>query len=176
MGQVIELWKDIEGFEEFYQVSNSGKIKSLSRYVQNGSGGSFYTSEKIINPYVNKNGYSIITLSKNNKDSKRYVHRLVGIAFIQNPDNKPCINHKDGDKTNNNDWNLEWTTYAENNLHAYRNLPHSNAKKVINTITGEEFATVSEAFEKNEINYSKGHFADMLSGRKTNFTTFKYMI
>lgn len=70
---------------------------------------------------TNRDGYKVVGLWKNNKSTAKAVHRLVALAFIQNPHNKPCVNHIDGDKANNHVNNLEWVTYSENTLHSFRN-------------------------------------------------------
>lgn len=101
-----EIWKDIEGYESLYQISNKGNIRSFKN-----------KKIKTLNPSIMKCGYFRIALSDDRK--KFLVHRLVAIAFIPNLENKPCVNHIDGDKTNNNDWNLEWNTHSENTQHAY---------------------------------------------------------
>ena len=102
-----EIWKDIDGFEE-YQVSNTGKIKSLK-----------WGKEKIKKPSVDKDGYFRICLSKAGKQKLFLVSRLIAIAFLPNPDNKPEINHKDGKKQNNHVNNLEWATRSENVKHSF---------------------------------------------------------
>lgn len=113
------IWKDVSGFEGIYQVSNDGQIKSISRNIFNGK--AFYISkERILLQRYNKKGYKVVDLSKNNKHSYHLVHRLVAKAFIPNIKNNPQINHKDGDKTNNNFLNLEWCTNSENQKHAYK--------------------------------------------------------
>lgn len=106
----MEMWRDIEGFEGLYQVSNFGKIKSLPKSNSPGI--------NILNPKPNKYGYLKVHLYKEGKRYKKQVHRLVGAAFISNPDNKPCINHIDSTRTNNNAENLEWVTYKENYDHS----------------------------------------------------------
>jgi len=69
--------------------------------------------------YINRDGYQVLDIYENNKATRYTVHRIVAIAFIPNPENKPCVNHIDGDKTNNKVTNLEWATYSENNKHAF---------------------------------------------------------
>lgn len=101
-------------------------------------------------------------IKKKTKDSTVYVHRLLGFAFIPNPDNKPLINHKDCDKLNNNLENLEWVTHSENMRHAYRagvlNLNkgknHHEAVMLKCVETGEIFYTIRAAAEKAWINYN----------------------
>ena len=90
---------------------------------------------KVFKKYITPNGYEQITVGKGYKRKKYLVHRLVAQAFIDNPENKPCVNHKDGNKLNNNVNNLEWCTYSENELHSHRILgkktTYSNIKKMV---------------------------------------------
>lgn len=118
-----EIWKDIEGYEGLYQVSNLGRVKSMERYVINHSGVSYLIHEKIRKATEKKDknkkqGYMHIALYKNNKGKNYYVHRLVAEAFIENPENKKTVNHINGNKHDNRVENLEWLTYSENNVHA----------------------------------------------------------
>lgn len=113
-----EVWNDIKGFEGYYQVSNLGRVRSLDRYVKHSSGGKQLVKGKVLIQYERgKTGYMCVRLSKNNEITNYNVHRLVAEAFIPNPLNLPCVNHKDEDKTNNHVDNLEWCTYQYNNTY-----------------------------------------------------------
>ena len=114
-----EIWKDIKGYEGLYQISSLGRVKSLSRKISNEKR-TYLSKEKILKIHLRKDGYCRIGLTKNKKQQQFLVHRLVSHAFIPNPENKPCINHKDGDKENNYVNNLEWCTSSENNKHAFK--------------------------------------------------------
>lgn len=117
-----EIWKDIKGYEGFYQVSNMGRVKGIEREVYSGHNYSVLRieKEKIYKGYKVKNGYIYQTLLKNGKRKTFKLHRLVAETFIPNPDNKPQVNHIDGDKENNKVSNLEWVTRKENLNHAYK--------------------------------------------------------
>lgn len=123
----MEIFKDIEGYKGVYQVSNLGNVKSLSRMCTKTQP----VNEKILKGGVTARGYKYVNLTKNLKYKSKTVHRLVGIAFILNPENKPCINHKDFNKLNNHIDNLEWCTYKENTRHMIENgrMDCSNAPK-----------------------------------------------
>ena len=109
-----EIWKDIKDYEGLYQISNLGRVKSLYRLVKC-RGGSRSVPERILHQYhLTKIGYKTVTLSKQHCLTTVLVHRLVAEAFIPNPNNLPCINHKDADVSNNNVNNLEWCTYEYN--------------------------------------------------------------
>jgi len=105
----MEIWKDIPGYEGLYQVSNHGRVKSF-----HGGG------ESMIRQRTNLRGYVYVFLHANGNRKNSRVHRLVGEAFLDNPENKPEINHKDGVKNNNHADNLEWVTRSENQKHAYK--------------------------------------------------------
>ncbi len=107
-----ELWKDIEGYEGLYQISNMGRVKSLARPCK-GFGFKF-TVDRILSQKCNSNGYKEILLSKEGKHKTVSVHRLVAIAFLPNPDKLPMVNHKDENKSNNCIDNLEWCTAKYN--------------------------------------------------------------
>lgn len=114
-----EIWKDIIEYEGLYQVSNKGRVKSLSRIIE-GRWGNTLLKEKLLNPTYYK-GYAKVGLTKSGKLKHNALHRLIAIAFIPNPNNKPCINHIDCNPSNNSIENLEWVTYQENILHAEQN-------------------------------------------------------
>jgi hypothetical protein len=111
-----EIWKDINGFEGYYQISNLGRIKSLPRIMSNGHT-NYLSKEKILKP-IAVGDYLGVQLISNKSKRKFYIHRLVANAFIDNPMNKKVVNHLDGDKFNNIVLNLEWCTHRENNIHA----------------------------------------------------------
>lgn len=115
-----EIYRDIQGYEGHYQISNLGNIKSLKRLIKRcNSNKSYFIKERILKQSIS-NGYYAITLNKNNKQKRFCIHRLVALAFLENPKNKEEVNHKDGNKLNNCVDNLEWCTKSENTLHAYK--------------------------------------------------------
>ena len=127
----IEIWKDIKGYEGLYQVSNFGNVKSLERYKKNHSKLQ-KVNEKILKATINKtNGYVYVMLMKNASEKNTRVHKLVAEAFLPNEDNKPQINHIDGNKANNKVDNLEWCTCSENVTHAYKNRLANNDNQKI---------------------------------------------
>ena len=114
-----EIWKDIEGYKGFYRISNLGRVKSLKRLVKRNDGTVQKVREHILRLHIKDNGYCQVELRKNSKGKHLLVHRLVAEAFLSNPQNKEQVNHKDGNKLNNNVNNLEWVTCSENAVHAF---------------------------------------------------------
>jgi len=118
---VEEIWKDISNYEGKYEVSNLGRVRSLS---YNGTG-----EIKFLKQSTNKRGYKRVGLCKNGKMKNCYVHRLVAITFIPNPNNHKEVNHKDENPANNNVNNLEWCTSEYNNNYGTRNKRAGESKK-----------------------------------------------
>ena len=140
-----EIWKDIEGYEGKYQVSNKGRVKSLS-YNKTGR-------EDIMKQRKSTNGYLMANLCKNGKHKHCLIHRLVASAFIHNPEGLPEVNHKDEDKTNNNVENLEWCDHLYNNNYGTKNerSAKSQGKPVICIETNIIYFSVHEAQRKTGI-------------------------
>ena len=103
-----EYWKPVVGYENLYEVSNLGRIRSFDRWVKSKNGSIRICRGRILKPYTNKDGYLCVVLSKNNKQKTFRVNRLVAQAFLDNPNNLPQVNHKDENKQNNNVENLEF--------------------------------------------------------------------
>ena len=110
-----EIWKDIKEYKGLYQVSNLGRVKSFPRK------GTHTTQERILKFGKTNKDYVIVILKKNNINKAFSIHRLVAQSFIPNLENKPQVNHIDGNKKNNNVNNLEWCTNLENRQHASKN-------------------------------------------------------
>ena len=114
-----EEWRAIKGYENLYEVSNLGRVRSLERYVKSKTG-TRIVKERILKPVNVGSGYLGVGLYKEGKVRIIYVHRLVAQAFIPNPNNLPEVNHKDENKTNNRVENLEWCTREYNMSHGTR--------------------------------------------------------
>lgn len=165
-----EVWKPVVGYEQFYHVSNLGRLKSLERTFICGRDYARKVTyhECIIKQYKNVHGYLIIGASKGDGKIKQCkVHRLVGEAFLDNPNNLPIINHKNSNKDDNRLENLEWTTSKGNRIHAIefgnvtfkRGKEHPQSKKVYQyNLKGDlicEYDTVSAAAKHT--GYSASH-------------------
>lgn len=128
-----EIWKPIPDYEQLYHGSNFGRVKSFWK-----------GKAKILKPFL-ANTYLQITLCKNNEKKKVQIHRLVARAFIDNPDMKPQVNHKDGNTLNNYVGNLEWATAAENQQHAYdTGLAKSGEEHYKAKLTNEQVVYIRE--------------------------------
>ena len=171
-----EIWKDIEGFEGLYQVSNLGRVKSL------GNGNSGNSKERILKARKDKYGYLLVHLYKDGKEKHFTVHRLVAKVFIPNPHNLPQVNHKDENKQNNFVWvnedgsvdfeksNLEWCDGKYNINYGSHNQrsAEKHCKPVIATVitTGEKECYPSTCEAGRKLHYGISHICDALNGRR----------
>lgn len=185
-----EEFRDIEGFEGHYQISNYGRVKSLKRKLKqyNGYGVCEHNyKERILAPATTKQGYLIIGITKKSKMYAFQVHRLVGKAFIPNPNNLPEINHKKGIKTDNRVCELEWCTRLYNQQEAERlglihspmriiGKGHPSNKKIIRT--DDEGKNIKEYYSitnaSKEIGVSVQHLSYCIIHNKTDKITHSY--
>ena len=177
------MWKDVIGFEDVYEISDSGIVRSKDRMCVDKLGRKRFRKGKILNPDIAPNGYYRVTLAKNGKKVQKYLHRMLAEQFILNPENLPQVNHKDGNKLNCSLDNLEWVSVKENVIHAYRhglinhvcgaNHPNygkfgKNSKKAvrvmaINVVTGESkiygaiIETKADGFLPSEVSRCAKH-------------------
>lgn len=138
---INEIWKPVKHYEDLYEISNYGRVRSL-------------TSGKYLTQHDNGRGYLSVNLWKNDKSKREYVHRLVALAFIPNPEGKPQVNHRDEDKQNNYYENLEWVTCKENNNYG------THIERVVNTCIQngvyEQFSARMKANNPNKGQFQRG--------------------
>jgi hypothetical protein len=147
----MEIWKDVVGYEGYYQVSSLGRVRSLDRVLDKPNiltGGPTTRKGKILRQHE-LFGYMYINLCVHDKRHSCRAHRLVAEAFIPNPENKPQTNHKNGNKRDNRVYNLEWATASENGLHSYANgfSRTVNRKRVVCVDTQDLFESSFRAAE-----------------------------
>jgi hypothetical protein len=185
---VPEIWKSVNEYEDRYEVSNLGKVRSL------------YRQKPILKPFVSKWGYEIVSLCKNGKVNKCSVHRIVASAFVPKQEGRDVVNHIDGNKQNNRAENLEWCTPKENSRHALdngllapciaaarvtaqnilSNYGRENRQPILaidqNTSKQTEFSSISEAAEI--LGFDAGNISRVLSGKYKQLKgyTFKKII
>lgn len=187
----MEIWKDIKDFEDLYQVSNMGRVKSLERVVEFmywDFKKTMHIPEKILKPQLNKNGYYVVHLSKGNKHTSKLVSRLVAEAFIPNIDNKPQIDHINTVRTDNRVENLRWCTQQENTDNPTSKEKHKKyysehigskhpcAKKYIQFTRDGELVKVwdSAVDVQNEIGIHQSHIGSCCTGNRQTAGGFRW--
>lgn len=180
---MIEVWKDIEGYNNYYQVSNYGRVRTL--YKKGGT---------ILKLHTNNGGYIYCRLRENGKRVQRLVHRLVAQAFIENPNNLLCINHKDECKINNFVWvnedgsidleksNLEWCTYQYNNTYGTRiekmvksKINGKRSKKILQlTLNGDLIKIYPSLSEAQRDGFARSNIAQCAKGNWAQAYGYKW--
>lgn len=175
-----EIWKDIIGYEDYYEISSHGRVRSKDRTIINIFGKAIKRKGVII--HASGKRYLKVMLYINNVSKNKDVHRLVGLHFVDGYFEGAVLNHKDGNKRNNYYKNFEWTTVENNNIHAKENnllrppksFEHGNSIDVLNLETGIFYGSLREASETLNINRST--LFDRIKGKskiKTSFVQLK---
>ena len=156
-------WRPVKNYEGLYEINQYGNVRSLCKRHYH----------KIMKDRIDRGGYVSVKVSKGDRCSTQYVHRLLAFAFIENPDNKRMVNHIDGNKLNNDLKNLEWCTASENMVHAYKlRLCSPKPRKVIDGCTGEIFNSAKSAAKILCVAYPT--MKNYLNGNRHNPTCLKY--
>lgn len=162
-----EIWRDIRGFEGFYQVSNLGRVKSLKRRGCN--------KERIRVFAPAGNGYLRMVLSANNYQRTISAHRAVAEAFIPNPSNLKTVNHKDFNKKNNCVENLEWVSHKDNILHSCNSGRHYHRPVQQLTLAGHLLKKWESAYKvETELGYFSTNISRCCRGKKKTYKNFKW--
>ena len=177
MESIAEIWKDIQGYEGLYQVSNLGRVKSLGRNVKRPLTkiGYVWQPERILKGRKDTKGYLRVVLYKDQISKGFKVHRLVAVAFIPNPENKPEVDHINRDVSDNNVKNLRWASHKENMNNsltiaflfsiAKAGKNHPRARAIRNIDTKEIFDTVQQASKKYGVHHSSILYAIKHNGK-----------
>ena len=140
------LWRAITGYEGYYEVSMTGRIRSLDRIVIDKRGGKRILRGHEMKLTRSAEGYLVVNLHKCGRSEVVGVHVIVATAFLPNPDNLPMVNHIDGVKEHNDVGNLEWATYSYNNFHALRkNLRRPRGNEIAQLLEDGEIIEVYDS-------------------------------
>ena len=151
---ITETWKPIPGFESFYEASTLGNIRA-------------FRTKQILKTYTINSGYKCLKLCVNKNRSSHLVHRLIAITFLDNPDNKLTVNHKDGNKDNNYLSNLEWNSISENIKHAYDTNLHS--KELCKSYIGKKHAKSITNYHNVSYDKSRDKFIAKVTHNTKNY-------
>lgn len=152
--RVIEMWKDIIGYEGMYQISNYGRVKSLPRFYNQWRGGKTPIKGKILKHWAINCGYLNVRLANDGNCKNFSIHRLVATHFLQKIKGKNFVNHKDSDKTNNYYKNLEWCTQKENIKHSYDNkLAKTGSDRTQSKLSRTDVINIKKLYKKNVFGY-----------------------
>ena len=160
---ICQDWRPVAGYESYYLVNSLGMVYSLR-------------TKRMLGQRIDREGYVTVRLNKpGRKSSTQFVHRIIALAFIPNPDGKCCVNHLNGNRKDYRIENLEWATTKENMKHAYvTGLCKPKTKKVIDQCTGQVFKSAREAAAYVNLNFDTVR-QYLNGGIKTNPTCLQYL-
>jgi hypothetical protein len=161
-----EVWKDIRGYEKYYQISNLGRIRRKERKVVYKDGRKYHYKTKLLGIRKIKNGYKTTDLTVDNKVKTVYIHRLLAENFIANHKGLPCINHINGNKTDNRLENLEWCSYGHNLQHAYDNNLRKKNKRILQFTLDDKFVKEWNSMNKAQKELKLFHIKDVCDGKR----------
>lgn len=159
-------WKRIPGYEDHYEASHNGRIRSVERTRPFGRDYKTFPSQEL-KFSEDKDGYWKVGLTKEGKKKRFFVHRLIAMTFLSNPNNLPVVNHLDGDKKNVAASNLEWTTNSGNDLHAFRTglrkMTDGGTSKKVLMVNANTGSTIKEYESMSEASRETGHSVARIS-------------
>lgn len=161
-----EIWKDIKGYENIYQVSSLGRVKSLDKQIIRSNGYKQTFKSRLLKPALSNNNYLTVALCNNGKQKTHTVHRLVAETFIENKNNYKCINHIDENKQNNRVDNLEWCTYKYNNC--YNDKAKNTRKRIYQYSKDNKFIKEWDGIIniQKELNISRNCITRVCKGKR----------
>ena len=159
----MEQWKDIAGYEGMYQVSDMGQVRSLDRFDDRGR----HLKGRVL-AQSNTSGYLCVNPSIDGKATLKYIHRFVAEVFIPNPDNRPQVNHMDGNKQNNHISNLEWATAKENSEHAWDTglVNHSGENHTLSKLTEDDVRFIRKHYNPDTTDFNQKTLAEKFGVEK----------
>lgn len=160
---MTEIWKDIEGYEGLYAVSNLGRVKSYDKWIERKSDKGYLMPGRMMKLIKITNGYITVSVRKNGNVKVLYVHRLVAQAFLDNPNGYGEVNHIDENKENNKVNNLEWCTRKYN-----CNFGHRNDSKMV--------ATLARAYVTDEVYFETEFNSQTEAGKKLNIPAARLQV
>lgn len=178
------IWKDVPGYEGHYQACTDGNVRSVTKTVRTKGDSTAVKHGKVLAQTSRKKGYLCVGLSKNGQSKVIETQRIIALTFLSNPDNLPCVNHKDEDKTNNDVNNLEWCTYKYNNEYGNRRKKVSEAringkmsKPVIQYDTDGNFIAEYPSFAevKRSLGYDSAKINACALGKPHRKTAYGYV-
>ena len=178
-----EIWKDVVGYEGHYKVSSNGRVISLARNIDNGVS-IYYSKPILLMQYISSTGYCVVTLCKNAVCKKLRVHRLVAIAFIDNPENKQYIDHINTIRIDNRIENLRWVTRSENSLNPITRKRNSNchkgkltwnSKRIVQIKNNEVIRVCDSSRQFSQYGFSQSAIIQCCLKRKTRHKGFTFM-
>lgn len=171
-----EKWKDIQGYEGLYQVSNLGNVRSVDRIVKHYPK-DYFQKGRVLKSALTKNGYPMVILVNHNDRKTKMIHRLVAETFIPNTNNLPQVNHKDEDKINNKVDNLEWCTHKYNVNYGHRNENMSTklGKKVAMLKDGQIVKVFNSQAEAKRNGYSQAQISKCCNVIVEHYLGYQWM-